>query len=300
MTPEPRSVFVEPGGVRLHCLLWGDEGDPLLLLPGLGHSAHVFRELAPALAADRRVAAVTPRAHGASATPGDGYTVAGLAAELRGAMDELGMERAALVAHSFAGVVATRLAADHPERVSHVVYLDGIVDYAGRDPVVVRNPFPPPSRPLLGDAFQQREWLRRYVPGFWCEALEADLAARAPAVEEIRRLELLYPVMAEAAAHPPPFGALCCPALALVAAESVESHFGWLDPADAAARRRAEEYLWGIRLPWRRAAVERFRREARQGRVVEVPGGHYFFLSARDRVADEIRAFLLPPAPPDP
>lgn len=299
--PEPRSITIHAGGVRLHALEWGEGGAPMLLLPGMGQSAHVYRELGPALAAEGRVVALTPRGHGESATPPAGYTVAGFAADVRAAMDALGMGRAALVAHSAAGGVATRLAADDPARVSRVVYLDGIYDYAGRDDLVSRNPFPPPPRPFFGTGAQNRAWLRRFVlAGFWCAALDADLAARPSAAEESHRLERLAGLLGDLIDHPHPFAELRCPALALVAREDVDTLFAWLDPQDAGSRRRAEAYLNDVRTPWRRTAVERFRRQAPHGRVVEVPGGHYFFLSARDRVAGEIRAFLQTPIPSEP
>jgi pimeloyl-ACP methyl ester carboxylesterase len=295
-----RTRFVDAAGVRLHCLEWGDGADPVILVPGGGQSAHVFRDLGPALAAGRRVVAITPRAHGHSATPADGYTVRNVAAELGAALDALEMGRATLVAHSLGAAAAVRLAADHPERVAGLVLLDGVNDYAGRDAVLARNPHPMPPWPLFGTRVEQRDWMRRYVPGFWCDALEADLAARPGLAEESRRLEGLAALIHDAADPPPPFASLRCPLLALVAEESVESQFPWLDPADAEAWRRAEAYLRDVRGPWRRAALDRLLREAPHARVVEVPGGHYFFLSARDRVVDELRAFLHSPHSPRP
>lgn len=290
---EPRQVEIEVGGVRLHGLEWGEGGEPVVLLPGLGQSAHVYRELGPALASDRRVVALTPRGHGESATPPSGYAVADFAEELRGAMDVLDLGRASLVAHSASGAVATRLAADHAARVDRIVYLDGIYDYAGRDDMVSRNPFFPPPRPIFGSEAENRAWLRRYaLAGFWCPALDADLAARRGLGEESHRLELLPRLVHDIIQHPHPFAGLRCPALALVAAEDLASQFPWLDPDDAASRQRATTYLHDVRTPWRRTSIERFRREVPRGRVAEIPGGHWFFLSARDRVADEIRAFL--------
>ena len=164
--------------------------------------------------------------------------------------------------------------------------------------MVTRNPFPPPPRPVFGRPAENRAWLRRYaLAGFWCEELEADLAARRPPGEEAHRLERLAELLADIARTPQPFGELRCPALALVAAEDVDTQFPWLVPGDAAGRLRAESYLREVRGPWRRACIERFRRDAPAGRVVEIPGGHYFFLSARDRVLRELRAFLPTPVP---
>jgi pimeloyl-ACP methyl ester carboxylesterase len=300
MSGEPRVAWADAGGVRLHRLEWGEGSDSVVLVPGGGQSAHVFRELAPLLAASgRRVVAVTPRGHGESATPADGYTVDGVAAELRGVMDAAGIDRAAVVAHSVGAAAAARLAADHPERVSALVLLDGVTDYAGRDAVLAANPHPPPPYPLFGTRPEQRAWMSRHTPGFWCEALEADLAARPALAEEARRLEGLAALVGDAMTHPLPAIDLRCAVLVLFAGERVASQFPWLDAADEDGRRRAERYLREVRDPWRRGAIDRFAREARDARVVEVPGGHWFFLSARDRVADEILSFLSPPSFPD-
>ena len=235
--------------------------------------------------------AVTPRGHGHSATPAGGYTLEGFADDVRAVMDAHQVERAVVVAHSLAGTVATRLAVRTPERVRGIVYLDALHDYARWDEVMMRNPFPPPPRPDFGDLDGTREWMRRYVPGFWCAALEADLKAHAPADTAARRWELLTALLDDASVHPSPYAGLRCPALALVAAESLETQFGWMQPMSGADRERAEAYLRTVREPWLRASEARFLAEAPGGRVVRVDGGHYFFLTARDRVAAEIRAF---------
>ena len=51
-------------GIRFHYLDWGGEGDLLLLLAGLGCTAHVFAEFAPHLSGRFRVLALTRRGHG--------------------------------------------------------------------------------------------------------------------------------------------------------------------------------------------------------------------------------------------
>ena len=60
----PSDQFVTLDGVRFHYLDWGGDGDPLLLLAGLGCTAHVFAELAPHLTDRFRVLALTRRGHG--------------------------------------------------------------------------------------------------------------------------------------------------------------------------------------------------------------------------------------------
>ncbi len=291
--PEPRTRFVTVGGVRLHLLEWGGGGgDPLVFVPGLGQSAHVFRELAPAFAEGRRVVALSPRAHGESEMPQGGYSVADFAAELEGALDALGIGTAVLVPHSAAGAAATRLAAERPERVRGIVYLDGTQDYTGWSTVQELTPLRAPERPPPSDDAAMRAWFRRCYFGFWCEALEADWAARPSASEGLRRWARVSQLVDDFALHPQPYARLRCPALALVGVDTVETQFPWLEADDAGGRARAAEFLRSVRRPWRRAGAERFLRETERGRLAEIPGGHFFFLVERARTIEEIGAFL--------
>lgn len=294
---DPESAFVHAGGVRLHYLEWPGEGEPVLLLPGMGQSAHIFRELVPALGLHRRVVALTPRGHGESQTPHHGYTMAGLAEDARAVMDALGMARAAVVGHSMGGGVAAELAAAHPERVSKLVLLDAVTDYAGLVRVYARNPVRPPPMPMPGtDDGAEREWQRTYTLGLWNGAVEADWRAWAsPDAPLQQRRELLLELLESAASTPPPWPRLRCPALALLAVESVETQYPWLAPDDPRVH-LARAYLRDVRAPWRRAATERFRSEAADARVVQVRGGHFFFLSDPARTAALIRGFLDEPA----
>lgn len=291
MSAGPAGGFVARGEVRLHVLRWEAEAPALLLVPGLGQSAHIFRELAPLLAGEFRVIAVTPRGHGQSSTPAGGYTLQGFADDLRAVLDALRVESAIVVAHSFSGGPATRLAAQRPGRVRGILYLDALHDYAAFDRVMAQNPYPPPPRPGWSDREGTREWMTRYVPGFWCEPLEADLRAHAASEAAAWRWELLVRLLDDAGLHPPPYAELRCPALALVAAESVETQFGWMLPLPPEDRERVEAYLGTVREPWRRVSESRFLAQAPQGRLERVDGGHYFFLTAGGLVAERIRAF---------
>jgi pimeloyl-ACP methyl ester carboxylesterase len=288
--PEARRVGA--GGSGLHVLDWGGDGTPVVLLPGMGQSAHIYRALVPALGENIRAVAVTPRAHGESDTPETGYTLASFAADGVAVMDALGIGRAAVVGHSLGGAVATRLAADAPARVSHLVYLDSLTDYAGVGRIASRAPVRPPALPHGASDATERAWHRAFTYGLWNDAVEADWRARPDAATRRHRRELLIDLLDDAVHATEPFAALRCPALALLARESVATQFPWLKPDDA-RRAAAEAYLHDVRIPWRRASAERFRREARLGRVAEVPGNHFFFLSAPQRTAAEIRGFLL-------
>ena len=62
---QPTSRFV-PGadGNRIRVLEWSREGVPLLLLHGFGNEAHIWDDLAPAVAPYYRTIAVDHRGHG--------------------------------------------------------------------------------------------------------------------------------------------------------------------------------------------------------------------------------------------
>jgi pimeloyl-ACP methyl ester carboxylesterase len=99
--------------------------EPVVLVHGLASSlAFWFLRVGHVLAAERRVLMYDLRGHGRSSMPSSGYTPDCLAADLRGLLDELRIERAHLIGHSFGGTVALRFALDYPEQVSTVTLAD--------------------------------------------------------------------------------------------------------------------------------------------------------------------------------
>ena len=65
-------VDVQPD-VKLEVLDWGGTGRNLVLLAGLGSTAHVFDSLGPKLAAHYHVIGITRRGFGQSSAPQTGY-----------------------------------------------------------------------------------------------------------------------------------------------------------------------------------------------------------------------------------
>src|SRR5207249_6687009 len=62
------------GNVKLEVLDWGGSGRALVLLAGLGDTAHVFDDFAPKLANTYHVYGITRRGFGASSVPDSGYS----------------------------------------------------------------------------------------------------------------------------------------------------------------------------------------------------------------------------------
>jgi pimeloyl-ACP methyl ester carboxylesterase len=104
----------EHGGVRYRV---GGEGDPLLLVHGLGGSTENWCELLPAAAARYRVVAVDLPGHAGSVGLPRGATTSDFADAVAGVLDAEGVERALVAGHSFGGLVALRLAESRPELV---------------------------------------------------------------------------------------------------------------------------------------------------------------------------------------
>jgi pimeloyl-ACP methyl ester carboxylesterase len=102
------------------------EGAPVLLLHGWMGSADSFLPLIADFSRARRVIAPDfPGQGGQTPAPGEAYDVAEHARLVLALMDALDVQRASIVAHSFGGRVALKLASEHPERVDKMVLTGG-------------------------------------------------------------------------------------------------------------------------------------------------------------------------------
>lgn len=122
--------------VKLEVLDWGGSGRPLVLLAGLGDTAHVFDKFAPKLTATYHVYGITRRGFGASSAPVPGnsnYSAGRLGDDVAAVLDALKLNHPVLVGHSIAGEELSAVATRHPERVAGLIYLDAGYSYAFYD-----------------------------------------------------------------------------------------------------------------------------------------------------------------------
>jgi 3-oxoadipate enol-lactonase len=105
----------------------GGDGVPLVLMhPGWGDSA-IWDPLIGRLAGRYRLIRYDARGYGRSPAPAAPFTQFG---DLTAVLDHLGVDRAALVAHSGSGGPATCLAVEQPDRVSALILVaPGVEDY---------------------------------------------------------------------------------------------------------------------------------------------------------------------------
>ena len=130
--PSPHRVqFVDVDeNVRLEVLDWGGAGRPIVLLSGLGNTAHVFDDFAPKLTADYHVYGITRRGFGASSAPASGYAADRLGDDVLAILDSLKLTKPVLAGHSIAGEELSSVSSRHPDRVAGLVYLDASYQYA--------------------------------------------------------------------------------------------------------------------------------------------------------------------------
>lgn len=122
-------------GVKLEVLDFGGSGRPVILLAGLGDTAHVFERFAPKLARRYHVYAITRRGFGASSHPASGYAADRLGNDVLAVIDALHLSRPVIAGHSIAGEELSSIGARHPEKVAGLIYLDAAYWYAYYDPV---------------------------------------------------------------------------------------------------------------------------------------------------------------------
>jgi pimeloyl-ACP methyl ester carboxylesterase len=122
--------FATANGLRLHYLAWGESftGSTIVLIHGVGSSAHIWDLTAPLLAerVGTRVVALDQRGHGESEQPASGYDFPTVVDDLLGFMDALEItEPALLVGHSWGASVVLHFGVAHPDRTAGVALVDG-------------------------------------------------------------------------------------------------------------------------------------------------------------------------------
>ena len=107
-------------GVKL-CWYERGEGEPLLLVMGLGADAQFWEFQIDAFAQKHRVIRFDNRGVGQSDKPPGPYTIADMAEDARAVLDGAGVRRAHVVGISMGGMIAQELVVRHPERVGALV-----------------------------------------------------------------------------------------------------------------------------------------------------------------------------------
>jgi 2-hydroxymuconate-semialdehyde hydrolase len=125
---EPDLLRIPVGPGAIHVERYGHGGMPIVLLHGFGTSSFLWRNVAPEIAAARHTAiALDLLGYGESDRPSDTeFGIAAQAEYVDRALTALRVSRADVVGVDLGGAVALRLAAVHPERVSHLILVNSL------------------------------------------------------------------------------------------------------------------------------------------------------------------------------
>jgi hypothetical protein len=130
-SPHQKTLVTVDEGVQLEVLDWGGSGRAIVLLAGLGDTAHVYDDFAPMLAREYHVYGVTRRGHPHSSEPTTGYEFTRLAEDVVRVVKALSITKPVVVGHSIAGEEMHVLGSRYAAQVSGLVYVDAAFNRAG-------------------------------------------------------------------------------------------------------------------------------------------------------------------------
>jgi pimeloyl-ACP methyl ester carboxylesterase len=134
-----RARQIAANGTKLYVRV-GGSGPAVLLLHGYGETGDMWVPLADNLAPDRTVVVPDLRGMGLSAKPPSGYEKKTQANDVAGILDELKVERAALVTHDIGNMVGYAFAAQYRHRVTRFVVIDAPLPGVGPWEEILKNP----------------------------------------------------------------------------------------------------------------------------------------------------------------
>jgi pimeloyl-ACP methyl ester carboxylesterase len=127
MPGEPKGAsYVELNGTRVRYEDVG-EGPPVVLVHGFASSLETWLAVTPALKGQHRVISLDLKGFGWTDRPDGDYSPAAQAALVFALMDHLGVQKAAVVGHSWGASVVLRMALEQPERVTRLALYDAWV-----------------------------------------------------------------------------------------------------------------------------------------------------------------------------
>jgi pimeloyl-ACP methyl ester carboxylesterase len=116
--------MVSTGKARISTLFAGpSDGQPLVLLHGLGATKSSWLPIVPALAKRYRVIAIDLPGFGASSKPMGAYNAAWFSKHVVALMDRLGHERVLLAGNSMGGRISMEMAMLEPDRIAAIACL---------------------------------------------------------------------------------------------------------------------------------------------------------------------------------
>ena len=155
----------------------GGAGPAVVFLHSLAGNAGQWAAQTEHVRKTRRAIALDLRGHGRSEAPSDGqYGIATQVADVAAVVEALGLERFALVGHSFGAGVALEYAAAYPARLTHLVVADPVGDGTGTPEAEVR--------PFL-EALESLAYTET-IEGYWSSIAGSDGAVLERLLTDLR------------------------------------------------------------------------------------------------------------------
>jgi len=284
--------------LKLEVLDWGGSGRPLVLLAGLGNTAHIFDRFALNLTPTYHVYAITRRGFGASSAPApvnNNYSADRLGDDVLAVLDALKLNHPVLVGHSIAGEELSSVATRHPEKVGGLVYIEAGYSYAFYD----RS-----HGDLDIDSAELRKELEQLTPGkgrFDKTLIQELLQTTLPQVEKDLQAQQKW-----LQAAPPSSGGPSLPPVSLAILAGVEKYtdirvpvlafFAFpqdLAPTVFADDPAAHARLEALNRAERETQIKAFESGIPSARVVLLPhANHFLFITEETDVLREMNAFL--------
>jgi len=298
-----QSEFAAVNGIKLNYLDWGGTGPPIVMIHGIADDPHIFDDVAARLHDRFRIVAYARRGHGQSDSPAGPYDAAALVEDLRQLTDRLKIGRASLVGWSLGGNEISDFAGRYPDRVDKLIYLESGYDWseakfadAFTNMLGVTSPTPADLKSLdtLRTWFRT-SWLGTRTPGSpGLEAYLRDFARVKPdgTVTVVPTDAVIGAIVATVHVWPRDYTKIKAPALVLY----TEPFFP-AEHHDAAMAQKLRDFERDVMVPFRRANMDRVRRELKGARIEELPGPPTMSIGVDqpDTLARMFREFLLGP-----
>jgi pimeloyl-ACP methyl ester carboxylesterase len=114
--------FHRVNGIQIYFEEHG-QGEPLLLIQGLGYPSGMWFLQIPALSRHFRTIVFDNRGVGKTDKPDEPYSVPLMASDAAGLLAALGIQKTHVVSVSLGGYIAQELALNHPDRVDRLVLM---------------------------------------------------------------------------------------------------------------------------------------------------------------------------------
>ena len=299
VTPVRSTMISVDPNTSLEVVDWGGDGFPVVFLAGLGHTAHVFDELASALADEYHVIGITRRGFGESSQPDSGYAIVDLSEDVHAALDSFRLEQVVLVGHSLGGDEMTLFASNYPERVAALVYVEAAHNRVSARDSMANYTAPRSEMPLAtaadsASATAYREYYARangvLMPLSEIEAMylwSPDgrlIGSVTPGWVYARIMQSL---------EDPRYSNIDAPGLAIYGTDyPVTELFVDYDSRDSATQAAMRRYhAASLRID--KYSRDYFRSHMKKGRIVEIRGaGHSVYITHASQVLEAIRGFL--------